>query len=102
MSVCDKAFFEREREREKRVASLVLSQNLLLPLFFFCHFFFAEKKKKKKSRKKRRWFDKKRPVGVASRGALFPQKSRIDGKVFAKILVLSKNDFSKKTFLKNF
>ena len=80
------SFFERERDKRK---SHVFSSTQIFTFGFFCHFFlFCCGKKKKKG--KNRWFENrdddvfttiflKRPVGVASRGALFPQKSRIDG-----------------------
>ena len=70
------SFFEREREREtKREASHVFCSTQIFfffPLFFFFLSFFSRRrcgKKERKKKEKNRWFDKKRPVGVASRGA---------------------------------
>jgi len=82
------SFFERERQKEKRHV-FSSTQIFFFPLVFFLSFF-SRCKQKRKKKEKNRWFENrdddvfttffsKRPVGVASRGALFPQKSRIDG-----------------------
>ena len=68
------SFFERERERQKEKRHVFSSTQIFFffPLFLFFLSFFSRRrcgKKERKKKKKNRWFDKKRPVGVASRGA---------------------------------
>ena len=62
---------ERERQKEKRHVFSSTQIFFFFPLFFFLSFFSRRRcgKKERKKKEKNRWFDKKRPVGVASRGA---------------------------------
>ena len=63
---------ERERQKEKRLTFFVRLKSSSSSLCFFFLSFFSRRrcgKKERKKKEKNRWFDKKRPVGVASRGA---------------------------------
>ena len=69
--VCPHSSRERERDREASHVFCSTQIFFFFPLFFFLSFFSRRRcgKKERKKKEKNRWFDKKRPVGVASRGA---------------------------------
>ena len=69
--VCPHSSRERERDKKRSVTFFLRLKSSSSSLCFFFVIFFSSslRKKRKKKKEKNRWFDKKRPVGVASRGA---------------------------------